>query len=416
MQTDAGVPLFAPCEGSSVHKVSHARDTLRSSLFHTFLLLPGLKVVKLLSKISSQGPQSPAGAQQLRKPVEASARANAKKHNEPMDVGTFQLEAATRADARFHLQDWDLVSIAPEGVPSTEIKRTILYTPGGGYVSWMKELQAHVACRAAHHLKARVIFVPYQVAPHTTAPRSYPGLVKVFEKVWQDCKLNRNISHELILFGDSAGGGMAAALILGLKELLPFICDDVTRPHLASVAPDQLLLACPALHIPQDDNEPLVKELLKVDPLFTVRRVRDMGESWGIGKSDMQEKYEAEKKAWPKEMQLLLQDSEHRRGGRHPYVSPVWAPELYETLKERRIACVLQAPIHDLIYQGSYLFLQRAEKSGVPVRYIETQRATHVCIALQHLDIPESVDALRYMWEAVEANTADYAIPSLDRA
>lgn len=187
-----GTPLFVPKPGSSVSKQSHdARRTLKTRLMYPLLFKPVATALYYTGR-----KQAPSGPQQVehffKQAVEAS---------EGVTLEQFSIDDSIREDPRFNLQGWQLHQMSPASAQGTQdIKRTILYFPGGGFRSPMLEAQVNWVVSAAKALRARLICVPYELAPHTNAPRSIPKFVKIFEQVWLDAKLANK--HELFVMGD----------------------------------------------------------------------------------------------------------------------------------------------------------------------------------------------------------------------
>jgi epsilon-lactone hydrolase len=91
---------------------------------------------------------------------------------------------------------------------------TVVYFHGGGY-----RLASALAYRAfgshlAHVCKARVLLVDYRLAPEHPYPAAVEDAVAGYQWV-----LAGGVSpSQVVVAGDSAGGGLAAALLLALKD------------------------------------------------------------------------------------------------------------------------------------------------------------------------------------------------------
>ena len=93
--------------------------------------------------------------------------------------------------------------------------RVVLQLHGGGYVGHLSKWYRDFAIKQAVMTEAREIFmVDYRLAPEHIYPAALEDSVKVYEEL-----LSRGVKPEnIIVFGDSAGGNLALALSLKLKE------------------------------------------------------------------------------------------------------------------------------------------------------------------------------------------------------
>ncbi|HEX4110603.1 MAG TPA: alpha/beta hydrolase [Solirubrobacteraceae bacterium] len=107
------------------------------------------------------------------------------------------------------------------GVPVVEVQadgagsdRTVLYAHGGGYVigsaPGYKSFGAHLS-RAAD---ARVLLVDYRLAPEHPFPAAVQDATAVYRAL-----LDQGVSpSQIVIAGDSAGGGLTVATLLALKD------------------------------------------------------------------------------------------------------------------------------------------------------------------------------------------------------
>ena len=93
--------------------------------------------------------------------------------------------------------------------------RVVLQLHGGGYVGHLSNWYRDFAIKQAVMTDAREIFmVDYRVAPEHIYPAALDDTEQAYEEI-----LKRGIKSEnIIVFGDSAGGNLALALSLRLKE------------------------------------------------------------------------------------------------------------------------------------------------------------------------------------------------------
>jgi epsilon-lactone hydrolase len=98
--------------------------------------------------------------------------------------------------------------------PDCASSRTVLYVHGGGYVQGSIGSHVGMAGRVANAINGRVLLFEYRLAPEHTFPAALDDTCSVYE--WL---LNQHIpSRNIILMGESAGGGLALATLLRLKN------------------------------------------------------------------------------------------------------------------------------------------------------------------------------------------------------
>ena len=101
-------------------------------------------------------------------------------------------------------------SIAPEALNT---QRTLVYFHGGGYVLPGSAGHAQLAAHLGLVGQCRVILVDYRLAPEHPFPAAVEDAMAVFQALHEQGLP----SHQLMVGGDSAGGGLAAATLLNLK-------------------------------------------------------------------------------------------------------------------------------------------------------------------------------------------------------
>jgi epsilon-lactone hydrolase len=106
----------------------------------------------------------------------------------------------------------------PAGFPSytltrrgTTPTRTVLYLHGGGFVGPIDPFQVRYAARLASALHARVVMPDYPLTPEHTWRDSHGPVVDLAERLLSD-------GEDVTLVGDSAGGGLALAVALTLRD------------------------------------------------------------------------------------------------------------------------------------------------------------------------------------------------------
>jgi monoterpene epsilon-lactone hydrolase len=108
------------------------------------------------------------------------------------------------------------------GVPASVIRadgagaeRQILFLHGGGYAAGAPALYRHITWRFAEASGARVVAPDYRLAPE----HPFPAALDDALAVWRACVTDGVEAHRCAFVGDSAGGGLALALALKLRDL-----------------------------------------------------------------------------------------------------------------------------------------------------------------------------------------------------
>ena len=98
--------------------------------------------------------------------------------------------------------------------PGARPGRTILFLHGGGYVTGSPTLYRHVTWRFAAAARAELIAIDYRLAP--TYP--FPAAVNDAAAAWRALLAEGVHPKRTAILGDSAGGGLALALALRLRD------------------------------------------------------------------------------------------------------------------------------------------------------------------------------------------------------
>ena len=99
--------------------------------------------------------------------------------------------------------------VTAEGVPTVA---TLLYLHGGGYFACTPRMYRPVTSSFA--LAGFRTFAPdYRLAPEHPFPAGLEDAIAAYRGLLQD-----HAAHELVVAGDSAGGGLSVALLLSLRE------------------------------------------------------------------------------------------------------------------------------------------------------------------------------------------------------
>ena len=89
--------------------------------------------------------------------------------------------------------------------------RTLFYVHGGGFVAPIDPFHVRYASRLAHALGARIVLPDYPLTPEHTWRDSFDALVEAAAR-WAA------LPGGIVLAGDSAGGGLALAVAIALRD------------------------------------------------------------------------------------------------------------------------------------------------------------------------------------------------------
>lgn len=159
--------------------------------------------------------------------------------------------------ARSEFQGRTIWDVAPRDRAPTA---TILYWHGGGYVYPAAEAHWGFVARMAEHHGWRMIVPLYPLAPMTEV-----GAITSFAfDLYKDLSAREGVSR-LIMGGDSAGGGLAAATVMAARD--------------AGLAlPAKLILICPWLEASPDHPDQV--EIEPRDAILTIRGIREAGQMY----------------------------------------------------------------------------------------------------------------------------------------
>ncbi|HEY2444598.1 MAG TPA: alpha/beta hydrolase [Rhizomicrobium sp.] len=98
--------------------------------------------------------------------------------------------------------------------PESDPERQILFLHGGGYVTGSPGLYRHITWRFAAAARARLIAVDYRLAPE----HPFPAALDDAAAAWRALLAEGADPKCSAIMGDSAGGGLALALALRLRD------------------------------------------------------------------------------------------------------------------------------------------------------------------------------------------------------
>jgi monoterpene epsilon-lactone hydrolase len=269
---------------------------------------------------------------------EPAERARIEKWHEGLDRSL-----PTRQVQRFARRFSVVTEQLPGGFPSYSIamrgtapSRTILYLHGGGFMAPMDPQHVSYVTRLARALDARIVLPDYPLAPEHTWRDSHDELVELAERL--------ATGGQLVIGGDSAGGGLALAIAESLR--------DRGGPQ-----PRRLLLISPWVDL--TTSTPETAALDAIDPWLFIGKVRAYAQWWAGTPADL---------------------------GR-PEVSPALG-----NLSGLPPALMFSGT-RDLLMPGCRLLSRRAAEAGWDLTYVEEPDLIHVYPILPF--IPEAKPAWR---------------------
>lgn len=106
------------------------------------------------------------------------------------------------------------VSAATVVRPESDPGRHVLFLHGGGYITGSPALYRHILWRFAKASQARIVAIAYRLAPEHPFPAALDDAVAA----WHALLAEGADPRRCAILGDSAGGGLALALALRLKD------------------------------------------------------------------------------------------------------------------------------------------------------------------------------------------------------
>ncbi|GCE28100.1 hypothetical protein KDA_35840 [Dictyobacter alpinus] len=232
--------------------------------------------------------------------------------------------------------------------PNALLDRAILYLHGGAYIGGSLTLHRGLVSRIAASSRVQVLNLSYRLAPE----HPYPAALEDATSAYQWLLTHGVDAHHLLIAGDSAGGGLAAALLVTLRDS----------------------------HLPQPAGAAFLSPWTDLS---------DTERSW--------ERREAS--------DLLLTPSSLHRGALHylgthsphmPLASPVYAdlhglPPLF-----------IQVGGNELLLDDIHAFARHAEEAGVTVQVEEWPGMFHVW-QMMAATLPEAQRALEHLGHFIDA-------------
>ncbi len=151
--------------------------------------------------------------------------------------------------------------------PGAAAGQALLYLHGGGYQIGSLASHAELAARLGRASGLRVLLPGYRLAPE----HPFPAAVEDALAVWRWLRTAQGVSaRDLAVAGDSAGGGLAVAMMAALRD------SGEDLPAAAVLMSPWTDLSCSGASITERDGE---------DPLFTPDLLRELAAVYLAGAS-----------------------------------------------------------------------------------------------------------------------------------
>jgi acetyl esterase/lipase len=194
-------------------------------------------------------------------------RARLERWHATLDRG-FPTSAVRRFDKRFRVTEERL----PGGFPSYTLTprgsspdRVVVYVHGGAFVAPIDPFQVKYAARLATTLNAQVVMPDYPLTPEHSWRDSHEDIVRLVQRATET-------SERVVVVGDSAGGGVALAAALTVR--------DRGGPQ-----PSHLLLHAPWVDLTTSTPETAVVTL--EDPWLFVGKMHAYAGWWAGSEDDL---------------------------------------------------------------------------------------------------------------------------------
>jgi acetyl esterase/lipase len=202
-------------------------------------------------------------------------------------------------------------------------KKQILYLHGGGYVYEIMSLHWEFLGRLVDALNCTITIPIYPLAPKHQYQEVFNMIVPIYQQIISHTKL-----EDVVIMGDSVGGGMSLSLAQLLKEK--------TIPQ-----PGNIILISPTLDM--SFTNPEICEVEKLDPISAVPALIDIIKWYG-GEKD----------------------------SKHYLISPLYGG--IEGLGK----ISLFIGTHDILYPDAKKFKNMAYEKGININYYEYPAMVHI--------------------------------------
>ena len=228
-----------------------------------------------------------------------------------------------------------------------ETKKHVIYIHGGAYVNNITQHHWNLITTLVRKTNANFVVPDYPLAAEDSA--SVEVSFKLLEKIYKDL-LKKVSAEDIILMGDSAGGGFSLALAQQFNE------NNIEQPS-------QIILISPWLDVSMTNLD--IKPVEKKDVILDVQALEVSGKLWA-GIKDIKD----------------------------PLVSPIYGA--LENLGK----ISLFIGTHDILIADCRKFKEIMSKKGISFNYFEYPKMFHVWVALTILS--EAKSAIRKISDLIK--------------
>ncbi len=219
----------------------------------------------------------------------------------------------------------------------TRSERYILYLHGGAYVHNLVKQHWSFIYKLLSNTQYHFVVPDYPLAPAHTYKDSFEMVVPVYKELLQTAG-----SENVVIMGDSAGGGFALALAQYARN------EQLSQPH-------HIVLLSPWLDVSLQNPE--IRDVDPFDPLLGVEGAQLAGKAYA-GESDLD----------------------------NYMISPINGPV------EGLAPISIYIGSYDILVPDARKFKQLANAAGIPINYIEYPKMIHVFMLLK---MPEATKAIK---------------------
>jgi len=181
----------------------------------------------------------------------------------PRNTGEMNVE---KFDKRLQLDEWSVEGHRVVTANMTAKKedspdRHVIMLHGGAYTVEASYSHRKIMETLAIDCRLKVSFIDYPLAPENTAKTTLRIVLQAYQEI---CR--RNEGDQFYLFGDSAGGGLALALLQMLR-------DQGIKPF-----PEKTALVSPWVDVTMSSKR--VKEAKRLDPILPVQGLIEAGKKY----------------------------------------------------------------------------------------------------------------------------------------
>lgn len=225
-------------------------------------------------------------------------------------------------------------------------EKHILYLHGGGYVYEINSIQWNFLAKVSKALNCTITIPIYPLLPDHKGKEIFNMIVPLYIKMISEVK-----PENIVIMGDSAGGGMSLALSeLLRKKQLP--------------QPSNIILISPALDMSFTNDQ--INEVTKLDPMLALPSLVEIGKFYG-----------------------------GEKGPKHYLVSPIYGD--FNGLGKISVF----TGTNDVLYPDAKKFKNMAEEKGIKINYYEYPSMIHIWPLLM---FPESKKARGQIIEIIRTS------------